>query len=398
MLLVPIGFLRPGMLVAKPVLHPDKDALLLLGDGFTLDQKTIDSLRSHLVSHVWVAFPGLEDVRGPSEKVSEGHASLLQTLNSSIDRLERRVAVQVNVQHYRKAVHSMLAQIVADPGHDPLTHQLATCGPTLAGHLANCSYLALLVGAHLAGYLRDQRRALSWDDAENTAQLGLGALLHDIGKLSMPDDLQRTCILDDAATTREYRTHVLAGYRDVRDHVSSVSAYVVLHHHQRFDGLGFPSKPAGEAAQGMPPAGENIHVFARIVACVDVFDHLMCPGGQPMPAIVAIHQLRSARFQGWFDPVVTDALLRLVPAFMIGSAVILSDGSHAVVVANHPEAPCRPVVRLLSGALDDPKTRATARQLDLRMCRGLTVASVDGHDVRPFNFTGDFESGQFAAA
>jgi HD-GYP domain-containing protein (c-di-GMP phosphodiesterase class II) len=396
MLLVPVGFLRPGMAVAQPVLHPEKDALLLLGAGFTLDSATITKLQTHRVTHVWVSFPGLEDLPGPSESVSNGHLALIDTLNKSIDRLERKVSVQVNVQHYRKAVHQMLAEIIADPSHDPLTHQLATCGPSLAGHLSNTAYLALLVGAHLAGYLRDQRKALASDIAENTAQLGLGALLHDIGKLAMPDELQNWNILDPQSQTPEYRTHPSAGYREVRDHVSPVAAYVVLNHHQRFDGQGFPPK-AIEGGIGEPLRGEKIHVFARIVSCVDVFDHLMTPGGKAVPTIMAIHAIKSPRFAGWFDPVVVNALLRIVPAFMLGSVVKLSDGTEAVVIANHPEAPCRPTVRLLSCPIGEPNCRATRRQLDLRMCRNLSISEVDGHDVRPYLFQGEFEPGQVAA-
>lgn len=396
MLLVPVGFLRPGMNVAQPVLHPDKDALLLLGAGYTLDRATIDKLQGHKVTHVWVSFPGLEDLPGPNEQISTGHITLIDTLNKSIDKLERRVSVQVNVQHYRKAVHQMLAEIIADPSHDPLTHQLATCGPSLAGHLANTSYLALLVGAHLAGYLRDQRRALSADIAENTAQLGLGALLHDIGKLYMPDELQNWSILDQQSEEPEYRMHPQAGYREVREHVSPVAAYVVLNHHQRYDGKGFPPK-AIDGGIGEPLSGEKIHVFARIVACVDVFDHLMCPKGAPIPAIKAIHAIKSPAFNGWFDPVVLSALLRIIPVFMIGSVVKLSDGQSAVVAANHPEAPCRPTVRLLSAPMGDPSCRATRRQFDLRMCRNLSIVEVDGHDVQPYLFRGDFEPGNVAA-
>jgi hypothetical protein len=116
-------------------------------------------------------------------------------------------------------------------------------------------------------------------------------------------------------------------------------------------------------------------VFSRIVGVVDVFDHLLCPHGKAVPTIVAISRLRDERFAGWFDPVIVDALLRLVPPFMVGQALRLTDGREAVVIANHPEA----------GA------RAEARPIDLRTARTLGIAEVDGHDVMPFLFTGELE-------
>ncbi len=399
MLLVDVGSLRPGMTLARPVLHPDRQDLLLLSEGYLLDAPMITHLATHGISHAWISFPGLEDLDCQiSQRVSRSHFQLFEVLNQSIDTLERRVQVKTNINHYKRTVHQMLAEIIDDPFHDLITHQLKLCGPRLAGHQANCAYLALLVGAHLSGYLRTQRRALPPDVAENTAQLGLGALLHDVGKVAMPEDLRNASILDEQAAWPEYQYHTQCGYQEVRDHVSPVAANVVLHHHQRFDGKGFPAVAKGFKPEPEPLSEQRIHVFSRIVAVVDAFDHLLCPGGKQLPAIVAIAQLRSDRFRGWFDPVIVEALLRLVPAFMIGQVVRLSDGRQAVIFANHPESPCRPTVKPLTGPIEDLSSRADARPLDLRMSRKISIEMVDGVDVRPYLYTGEFEPASQCAA
>jgi hypothetical protein len=62
-----------------------------------------------------------------------------------------------------------------------------------------------------------------------------------------------------------------------------------------------------------------------------------------------------------------------------------------VVVDNHPEAPCKPSVRLLSGPLCAQTTRVRGRTLDLRMCPKLTIAAIDGFDVTPYLFAGELE-------
>lgn len=399
MLLVDVGSLRPGMKLARPVIHPDRQDLLLLGDGHVLDAQMVTHLVTHGISHAWISFPGLEELDTQiSKKVSQSHFQLFDVLNRSIDTLERRVQVKTNISHYKRAVHQMLAEIIDDPFHDLITHQLRLCGPRLAGHQANCAYLALLVGAHLSGYLRAQRRALPPDVAENTAQLGMGALLHDVGKVAMPEDLRNASILDEQAGWPEYQYHTQCGYQEVRDHVSPVAANVVLHHHQRFDGRGFPAVAKSFKPEPEPLSEQRIHVFSRIVAVVDAFDHLLCPGGKQAPAIVAISQIRSERFRGWFDPVIVEALLRLVPPFMVGQVIELSDKRQAVIIANHPESPCRPTVRPLSAPVDDPGSRADSRPLDLRMSRKISIDLVDGVDVRPYLYTGDFEPCSQAAA
>lgn len=391
MLLVPLNVVRAGMRIAQPVLHPARDDLMLLAPGFELDSATIAHLHGFGVPAVWISFPGLDELdEQASPRVNMGHMDLLRVMSRSVDDLERRVSVRVSVPRYQRSVHRLLGEIVASPDHHPVTNQLVACAPSLAGHLSNCTYLALLVGAHLAGYLRSQRRPLPSDVAENTAQLGMGALLHDIGKLSMPSEIQGVDILSDSADWPEYRAHCEAGYDEVREHVSAVAANVVLNHHQRYEGGGFPRRRSSSVEDVEGISGSRIHVFSRIVAVVDAFDHLMCPAGRARPTIEALHAVRGPRFKGWFDPVVLEALCRLVPPFMVGSIVMLSDGNEAAVIANHPEAPCRPTVKVLSKPVSAHDSRAM-RQLDLRTCRGLSVAAVDGVDVRPYLFAGDFE-------
>ncbi|MCP4246371.1 MAG: HD domain-containing protein [bacterium] len=393
MLLVPTPALKPGMTLAQPIFHPLSDSCVLLNKGVELKARYIEQLHRFEVGHAWINFPGLEELDGSvNESVSASHGQLYGVIANSIDHLEQRVAVKINLHHYRKAVRCMLADIVDDPDHDVMTHQLAACGSALTGHLANCCYLSLLVGAHMTGYLRHQRSTLPADVAENTSELGVGALLHDIGKLQMPDDLQSKCILDAESEWPEYRYHVRAGYGHAREHVSVVAANIILNHHQRMDGTGFPHRESRDPSREPEPlSGRHIHIFSRIVGLVDAFDHLLCPNGKPVPTVTAIAALRDRRLAGWFDPVAVETLLRLVPPFQVGSVVTLSTGTEAVVVENHPEAPCRPLVRLMAGSLGKDRIAVTARQLDLRMCRDITVAAIDGVDVADKIFTGELE-------
>ena len=393
MLLIPTDVLKPGMTLAQPIFHPLADNCMLLNKGVEVQANYIAKLNEFGVLKVWIHFEGLEAPESDaSESISTDHIHLYEAINNSIDHLERRVEVKLNLHQYRKAVRSMLANIVENPQHDVVTNQLASCGSLLTGHMANCCYLSLLVGAHMTGYLKDQRSTLPADVAENTTELGVGALLHDIGKLQMPEEMQLKSVIDPEGEWAEYHYHVRTGYDEAREHVSVVAANTIYNHHQRYDGSGFPQrKPRHSEERAEPLAGRQIHIFSRILAVVDVFDHLLCPAGASVPTIVAIRGLKDARFQGWFDPVVAETLLRLVPPFQVGLLVILSDGRQAVVVRNHPEAPCRPVVRLVRGRVGEDAARCEARQLDLRMCRNLSVASVDNVDVSDYIFSGELE-------
>ncbi len=393
MLLIPIDALKPGMVLAQPVYHPLCHQCVLLTKETTLQHKYIKRLHELEVTHAWIDFPGFEEVDSRiNDDISAGHMRLYEVFNESVNTLERKVEVKINLSQYTRAVRNMLANIVDDSDHEVLTHQLLTCNTTLPGHSANCCYLALLIGAHMTGYLRNERSTLPAKVAENTSELGVGALLHDIGKLTMPDDMQNKGIMDPEAQWREYQYHVRVGYDHAREHASVVAANIILNHHQRFDGTGFPArKPRDETQPAIPLRERQIHIFARITAVVDAFDHLLCPDGTPVPTIRAIHALKSPAFNGWFDPVVVETLLRLVPPFQLGSIVVLSDGTQAAVIGNHPEAPCRPLIRILQKNLTDGNPKAASRQLDLRMCRNLDIIAVDGVDVRPYLFSGELE-------
>ena len=393
MLLIQTDILKPGMTLAQPIYHPLVDTCMLLNKGVVVSGEYVAKLSKLGVTHVWVQFDGLETLDNEVvESISAGHMRLFEAINSSIDHLERRVEVKLNLHQYRKTVRSMLAEIVENPDHNVVTHQLTTCGSQLTGHMANCCYLSVLVGAHMAGYLHNERRTLPPDVAQNTSELGVGALLHDVGKMQMPEEMEMKSVLDPEGEWPEYRYHVRAGFEATREHVSVVAANTILNHHQRYNGSGFPQrKPCKPSQSAEPLSGRSIHIFSRILAVVDAFDHLLCPHGSASPTILAIHGLKSPRFEGWFDPVVTETLLRLVPPFQVGSLVTLSDGKQAVVVRNHPEAPCRPSVRPVRGKVGEAKAHAESRQLDLRMSRTLSIVATDGVDVRPYLYTGELE-------
>lgn len=387
MLLMPTRALKEGMILAQPIFHPRADSIVLLEKGFRLAGEYIDRLREFEIHSVWIEFPDLDEVDALiNERISAGHLRLYEALQSSLVEIKGRVAVEMNLCQYKAAIEQILVEIVNDPSHEVLTHQLVACSTETAGHLANCCYLSLLIGAHMSGYLRQQRRALPAHVAEDTRRLGIAALLHDIGKVSMPPELRRVMILDPESASPEYRAHCTAGYERVQGCLPGLTANVILNHHQRYDGSGFPERmDRMSRTLRPPPLGDQIHIFARIVGAVDVFDHLLSCTGRRLPTIIALGEIES-KFRGWFDPQVVETLTRLVPPFMVGSVVQLSDARHAVVLQNHLEAPCRPTVRILTGSVYERGSRVQGAPLDLRFYRNLHVARIDGTDVTRYLF------------
>ncbi len=131
-------------------------------------------------------------------------------------------------------------------------------------------------------------------------QLKIGAMLHDIGKLTIPGSLIMKKGLLTEAERKIIETHPIAGARLLSPMERyGNAASVVLQHHERIDGTGYPGKLKGR----------NINLHARIVAVADTFDAIISPRAYHLgkPSHIALREIRKCRGTG-FDSAVVDAL------------------------------------------------------------------------------------------
>lgn len=160
------------------------------------------------------------------------------------------------------------------------------CDPALASHAAR-------VGANA----ETVARRLGWED-DRIEALRLGAALHDVGKVNVrPEVLGKPGLLDEAELA-EIRAHPVEGTWLIAG-VPSLSPALpyVLFHHERWDGLGYPTRRAGTA----------IPLEGRILAVADAFDAMT--SGRPYrpalpPDVAAAEIERCTGTQ--FDPEIVD--------------------------------------------------------------------------------------------
>lgn len=143
------------------------------------------------------------------------------------------------------------------------------------------------------------------------ADLEAAALLHDVGKLAMPDALMLKPDALSESEIRVIRTHPRVGF-DVLAGVPELSAaaQIVLSSHEAWDGSGYPRGLEGEA----------IPVGARIIAVADTYDALTWSRVQRSPITSARAAAELVRCAGThFDPHVVQAWLRLLDSAAVGS-------------------------------------------------------------------------------
>ena len=371
MLRVTVQHAVPGLVVALPLYNPNAAARLLLERGHTLTEADGPRLSGLGVRSLWVRYPDpAEVVAGLADKPLHVGRPILERLARAMRVTLEATCAKLDLPPYAAAVGGVLTQVATQPDAAGWLAELAHDYGQLE-HAAAVAMLSLLLGLRLEGYLVKARRHVDASRAGNVLNLGLGALLHDLGLTRLdPSDLEAWRESGDEADPA-YRTHPALGYDAVRGRLDPSACTVVLHHHQRFDGSGF----AG--ADYPVQRGEDIHVYARIAAVADQFDRLRHPPGLPeQPAAFALQAMLQPALRRRFDPAVVDALLDVVPPYPPGSTLRLSDGRVAEAIDHRPADPCRPAVQVVGGA-----------PLDLAEHPSLRVEACNGLDTGDYNFT-----------
>lgn len=166
---------------------------------------------------------------------------------------------------------------------------------------------------------------------------GLAGMLHDLGKAMVPLDILNK---PGKLTDEEFavmKKHPAMGHELLAEGgaVGAVALDVCLHHHEKFDGTGYPF--------GL--AGDKISLFAKMGAVCDVYDAITSirpykSGWDPGEAL-----RRMAQWKGHFDPKIFQAFVKTVGIYPIGSLVRLHSGRLAVVTEQHPTQLLKPKVK-----------------------------------------------------
>jgi HD-GYP domain-containing protein (c-di-GMP phosphodiesterase class II) len=178
-------------------------------------------------------------------------------------------------------------------------------------------------------------RTFGFSDAE-MMDLGVGALMHDIGKTELPDRLRLPDGLFSQAENAQYREHVTHGIaHGTRMGLSAGAMSVLAQHHEMADGSGFPNRLNSERTS---PA-------ARIVALVNRYDNL-CNPAVPSHALTP-HEALSlifAQARSKFDATMLNAFIRMMGVYPPGSMVQLTDDRFALVTSVNSSRPLKPSV------------------------------------------------------
>ncbi|TYP53785.1 HD-GYP domain-containing protein [Thermosediminibacter litoriperuensis] len=329
---LPTTHLLPGMKLAKPVYGNCGE--LLLNRGVVLTSRYINALKRNNVIVVDVDGPVPYDEMEINETLSEKiRVEAMRVLNSWVKNLEN-----TPISSIFESVEALLDEILS--GKAVIDHLTDICSSDLYtfAHSVDVCTLAILTGIRL-GYSREKLFAL-----------GAGSLLHDIGKtLIDPAVLNKPGKL----TPEEFKiimTHPAKGWKLIKNkkgenEVHPRSMNIILNHHERYDGTGYPRNLKGS----------EIDEFSMICAVADVYnamttDRVYRKAFPPNE----VYEMFQASGNTKFDLRVINAFLSCVKPYPAGTLVRLSNGTIGCVVSANPPLPFRPKVQLIpSGEILD---------------------------------------------
>lgn len=252
---------------------------------------------------------------------------------------DARLGRSLNLQQTRELVEEVVEVVAANHTTALWLKNLGTRHESTATHSLGVCVFSVVFGSHL-GLSRD-----------SLTDLGLGALLHDVGKMRTP-----VSILDKPSLLTEdefdiMRKHPMDGFHILRKHkdVPDKALEIVQLHHERIGGQGYPF--------GL--RGDEIPVHVRIVAIADVYDDITSERvyHEGIPAHTGLNMMFHWAPRDFGEDLMQE-FIRCIGIYPIGSLVELSNGALGIVMSTNPASRLRPIVMMVR----DPEGRAYTRR------------------------------------
>lgn len=359
---IKIKHLQPNMVVARSVYNGNAHVLAQAGMVLTVDAiKRLDELG---IASVYIREQYTPETAEPNDVITEEvRVETIEMVKSSFENLQDHL--KLNISRVKNTVNNIIDELLANDDILVQLTDIRAFDDYLFAHSVNVCVLSIVTGI-----------TLHYEKGK-LAELGVGALLHDIGKtrvdpeiLNKPDDLTRE---EFAAVKRHtgYGFDILRNYADL----SLLSAHIAFQHHERWDGQGYPRGLIGEA----------IHEYARIVAVADVYDALLAD--RPYRPSYTVNQALTIleRMSGiYLDPNLVTALVSNIAIYPVGSLVEISTGYIALVKAVNKAVPTRPIINII---VDNTGRRLNrSHEVDLsKFTTIMIIRALNGEDIDKLN-------------
>lgn len=261
-----------------------------------------------------------------------------------------RLGKQLEVENLMPVVESITDSIFRNPDAlTTLTRIKQKDDYTFQHSVSVCALLVTFCRA--LGYERDI-----------IMDVGLGGLLHDVGKMKVPDYILNKPgqLTDDEFQIMQSHAELGGQLLEKTDGVPSIACAIAGQHHERFDGTGYPQHLKN---------GDITH-FGQLASIVDVYDALTSnriyhQGMTPFVALKKLYEWSKSHF----DETLVQHFIRVIGIYPVGTLVRLESGVLGVVIKPGEQDLLHPVVRAIYDI--ERQNQMTPRDIDLSVPRNL---------------------------
>ena len=286
-----------------------------------------------------------EDEIEDAETIHSGAHDYVQKIFDDI-----RIGKALDTEEAKAVVSDMMGSIMRNPDALVLLSSLKAFDESEITHSMNVCTLALAFGRFLG---------MGVDPLQ---ELGLGALLHDIGETRVPEAILKKRYGLTPDETREMQRHTEHGAEILRGMkgIPTSAVEIALTHHEKVNGKGYPN--------GIK--GEDIGHYARMVAILDVYDRLTHVANKQRyitstDALKNMYEYRNV----FFDGDLIERFIQCLGIYPVGTVVELGSGEVGVVISVEPDHHLLPKLMLVRDASKQPVY--PPRIVNLRHYRGL---------------------------
>ncbi|MHB1291768.1 MAG: HD-GYP domain-containing protein [Sulfuricella sp.] len=270
-----------------------------------------------------VASASLHDELDKSRKVHSEASKIVRNIMHDV-----RIGKQIELERIDPVVEQMTGSILRNK--DAL---LSLC------RIKNKDDYTFLHSISVGALLISFARALDLDRGV-IQLLGIGGMLHDIGKTKVPDEILNK---PGKLTEEEFlimKSHVVHSREILSDTpgIAQASLDVAAQHHERFDGSGYPLKLKGS----------EMSIYGQIASIVDVYDAITadrCYHKGMEPTVALRKMFEWSKFH--FNPELIHTFIRTIGIYPVGTLVMLESGKIGIVIEQHEQDLTRPRVRVV---------------------------------------------------
>jgi HD-GYP domain-containing protein (c-di-GMP phosphodiesterase class II) len=353
---LPVSFLIPGMKLSRPVYG--LKGQMLLNRGVELTLSYISGLKRNNVLAVTVeSMPGFDDLEAEQVLEENVRVRAMASILNWVESNKKRKQFADVVDNVTTITEEILSGKIPSVG----LAEISTADVYTFAHSIDVCTFSIYMGLYY-GYKKD-----------DLLLLGIGSILHDLGKAKIPPEILNKPGLLTNEELEEIKNHPIFGYNmlmdNISDQLSDSSLEIVLNHHERYNGSGYP--------RGI--MRDEISDMVSICALSDIYNAMTTErvyrkAFPPNEAYELIMTYGDVNFK-----------LRLVKLFSscvcpypVATLVLLSNGEMACVTATNRNLAFRPVIKVLeSGESID-----LSRELSVVIKRALTPEEVQSAIVR----------------